>query len=89
TKQNGKFITYETLVPVRNALREAALESDCAFWDMYEAMGGRNSIRNFVLADPPLATPDYIHFTPRGANLMAGMFFDAVMLEYETYRARQ
>jgi lysophospholipase L1-like esterase len=86
TKQNGKFITYETLVPVRNALREAALESDCAFWDMYEAMGGRNSIRNFVLADPPLATPDYIHFTPRGANLMAGMFFDAVMLEYERYR---
>jgi hypothetical protein len=89
TKQNGKFVTYETLVPVRNALREAALESDCAFWDMYEAMGGRNSISNFVLADPPLATPDYIHFTPRGANLMAGMFFDAVMLEYETYRARQ
>ena len=88
TKQNGKFVTYETLVPVRNALREAALESDCAFWDMYEAMGGRNSIRNFVLADPPLATSDYIHFTPRGANLMAGMFFDAVMLEYERYRVK-
>jgi lysophospholipase L1-like esterase len=84
-KENGRFITWETLEPVRDALREAALESDCAFWDMYAAMGGRNSMQNFVLADPPLATPDYIHFTPRGANLMAGMFFDAVMLEYEKY----
>ncbi|MEX0983254.1 MAG: GDSL-type esterase/lipase family protein [Bacteroidales bacterium] len=88
-KENGRFVTWESLEPVRDALREAALESDCAFWDMYGAMGGENSMQNFVLADPPLAIPDYIHFTPRGANLMAGMFFDAVMLEYEKYRAGQ
>ena len=87
-KVNGRFITWETLEPVRNAMREAALESDCAFWDMYKAMGGKNSMKNFVLADPPLATSDYIHFTPRGANLMAGMFFDAVMLEYERYNLK-
>jgi len=86
TKVNGQFTTYETLEPVRNALRQAALETGCAFWDMYEAMGGRNSIQDFVLADPPLATSDYIHFTPRGANLMAGMFFDAMMLEYGKYK---
>jgi len=88
-KENGRFLTWESLEPVRDALHDAALESDCAFWDMYGAMGGENSMPNFVLADPPLATPDYIHFTPRGANLMAGMFFDAVMLEYEKYRAKQ
>ncbi len=82
-KESGRLVTWESLEPVRDALREAALESGCAFWDMYAAMGGENSMQNFVLADPPLATPDYIHFTPRGANLMAGMFFDAVMLEYE------
>ncbi|MEX2370454.1 MAG: GDSL-type esterase/lipase family protein [Bacteroidales bacterium] len=89
TRENGKFVTFNTLEPVRDALREAALESGCAFWDMYEAMGGENSITNFVLADPPLATSDYIHFTPRGANLVAGMFFDAVMLEYGKYKAGQ
>lgn len=85
TKENGRLTTYATLKPVRDALREAALESECAFWDMFEAMGGENSIQNFVLADPPLATSDYIHFTPKGANLMAGMFYDAVMLEYNRY----
>jgi len=88
TKEDGLLTTYSTLEPVRNALREAALETGCTFWDMYAAMGGRNSIQDFVAADPPLATSDYIHFTPRGANLLAGMFFDAVMLEYGKYRSQ-
>jgi lysophospholipase L1-like esterase len=87
TKSDGKFITYETLEPLRDVMRAAAIETGCAFWDMYEAMGGENSIQDFVQADPPLATPDYIHFTPRGANLLAGMFFESVMLEYERYRS--
>ncbi|MCF8352167.1 MAG: hypothetical protein K9H15_13455 [Bacteroidales bacterium] len=81
TRVNGRYTTYEKLEPVRDAMREAALESGCAFWDMYAAMGGEQSIRNFVLADPPLARPDHVHFTPRGANMMAGMFFEAVMAE--------
>ncbi len=87
TKSDGEFTTFATLEPVRNVLREAALDADCGFWDMYEAMGGRNSIQDFVMAEPPLATSDYIHFTNRGANLMAGMVFDAIMLEYEKWKA--
>ena len=87
TKENGRLVTYDALEPVRDALRDAAHETGCAFWDMYSAMGGRNSIQNFVLASPPLASPDYIHFTPKGANLMAGMFFDAIMLEYGKFKA--
>jgi hypothetical protein len=86
-KENGQFITYPKVEPVRNVLKESALESGCSFWDMYEAMGGENSIQNFVLADPPLASTDYIHFTFKGANMVAGMFFDAVMLEYNKYKA--
>jgi lysophospholipase L1-like esterase len=90
TKENGRFVTYKKLEPVRDALKAAAQETGCAFWDMYQAMGGENSIQDFVLADPPLANPDYIHFTPKGANMMAGMFFEAVMLEYNRYlRSRQ
>jgi len=86
TKENGKFVTFPALIGVRDALREAALSNGCSYWDMFEAMGGENSISNFVMADPPLATADYIHFTPRGANLMAGMLFDAIMFEYNHYK---
>lgn len=82
TKVDGKITTFSTVEPVRDALREAALASGYAFWDMYEAMGGYNSMPNFVMADPPLATSDYIHLTPRGANFMAEMFVKALLKEY-------
>lgn len=86
-KENGRFITWESVEPVRDALRGAALESGCAFWDMYEAMGGEKSMQAFVLSDPPLATADYIHFTPKGANLMAEMFCNSLMVEYNRYQS--
>lgn len=85
-KENGRFITWESVEPVRDALRDAALDAGCAFWDMYEAMGGYNSMDAFARADPPLAQTDYVHFTPKGANLMAGMFCSSLMLEYNMWR---
>ena len=76
---------YPGIEPVRNALKNAAMESGFAFWDLYEAMGGYNSMPSFVHADPPLASTDYIHFTALGVNLVAEMFYNALMLEYNRY----
>jgi len=84
-KQRGRFKTYPNIEPIRDALKTAALESGYAFWDLYEAMGGYNSMPSFVEADPPLASSDYVHFTPRGANLVAEMLYNALMLEYRKY----
>lgn len=84
-KEKGKFVTYPNIEPVRDALRKAAIESGFAFWDLYEAMGGHNSMPSFVHADPPLASTDYIHFTMLGVNLVAEMFYNALMLEYRQY----
>ncbi|HER08738.1 MAG TPA: hypothetical protein ENO20_07485 [Bacteroides sp.] len=84
-KERGQFITYPAVEQVRDALKSATLQSGCGFWDLYEAMGGDNSMPSFVQADPPLAKKDYIHFTPLGANLVAEMFYNALMLEYRNY----
>ena len=84
-KEKGSFVTYPGIEPVRNALKHAAMESGFAFWDLYEAMGGYNSMPSFVHADPPLASTDYIHFTALGVNLVAEMFYNALMLEYNRY----
>jgi len=84
-REDGKYVTAPNVERVRNVLKEAALENGCAFWDMYEAMGGRNSMPSFVLADPPLAISDYVHFTSRGANLMSEMFYNALMSDYRKY----
>jgi lysophospholipase L1-like esterase len=88
-KEKGQFVTYPGIEPVRDALRSAALENGFAFWDLYEAMGGYNSMPSFVHADPPLASTDYVHFTPLGVNLVAEMFYNALMTEYRVYASKK
>jgi len=78
-------MSYPGVEPVNDALRTAALEAGCGFWDLYSAMGGHNSMPSFVHADPPLASTDYIHFTSLGVNLVAEMFYKAFMNEYAVY----
>ncbi|MDD2423814.1 MAG: hypothetical protein PHG34_06355 [Candidatus Cloacimonetes bacterium] len=50
---------------------EFARETGCAFWNLYEAMGGYNSMLGLVNQNPPLAGKDYTHFTRRGADYVA------------------
>ena len=89
TRERGYFTTYPNLEPIRDAVKFAALESGFAFWDLYEAMGGYNSMPSFVHADPPLARRDYIHFNALGINLIAEMFHNALMLEYNMHSTQK
>jgi len=88
-RENGHFVTYPGLEGIRNALRDAALESGFGFWDLYDAMGGQNSMASFVHSDPPLASSDYVHFTNLGINLVAEMFYNALMLEYKEFETQK
>lgn len=85
-KEGTKYVTYPLLPDVRDALRTAALDHGCGYWDMYEVMGGRNSMPSWVSAEPPLAAPDYVHFTRQGARKIAELFYDALIKDYEEYK---
>jgi lysophospholipase L1-like esterase len=80
-KDGDKYVTYPYLPLVRDELRKAAFQASCGYWDIYEAMGGHNSMPSWVRSQPPLAGADYTHFTPRGAKLIANMFYNALMYE--------
>ncbi|MCK5846459.1 MAG: hypothetical protein KAG84_03400, partial [Bacteroidales bacterium] len=80
-KDGDRFVTYPFLEVVRDELKKASLAAGYGYWDMYEAMGGKNSMPSWVNAEPSLAGADYIHFTPRGAKLIANMFYNALMVE--------
>ena len=88
-RKNGHFTTYPGLEAIRDALRDAALESGFGFWDLYEAMGGENSMASFVHADPPLASTDFVHFNSLGVNLVAEMFYNALMVEYREFEIQK
>ena len=71
----GVLASYPNVELVRNAQRSAAMRAGCAFWDTYQAMGGRNSIISWAYAQPPLATKDFCHFNHRGIDLVAELLW--------------
>jgi lysophospholipase L1-like esterase len=84
-KDKNHYITDPNVEKVRDALRSAAFKSDAAFWDLYAAMGGKNSMPSWVFAQPSLASGDFVHFNPRGAKTIAQMFYNAFILEYHQF----
>lgn len=88
TKIGSKMQTYEQLPVIVDSLKKMCLGENVAFWDLYEAMGGWNSMIAWVKANPQLAGPDYVHFTPLGAERAGKMLTNAILKTYEYYLKR-
>lgn len=88
-QRKGRYESYPNVPVIRDAQKRAAFRAGCAFWDLFEAMGGRNSMVSWVEADPPLGSPDYIHLSPRGAKLVGEMLYNSLMNEYQEYKKRR
>jgi hypothetical protein len=84
--ENG-YESYPNIEMVRDAQKKASFAAGCAFWDIFEAMGGRNSMPSWVFANPPLAQKDFTHFNPLGAKIIGEMFYRSFIFEYERYLA--
>lgn len=76
-KEGLDYITYPFLPGLRDTMKETALCEGALYFDLYEAMGGRNSMPSWVNADPPLASADHIHFSHRGAQQVADWLLEA------------
>lgn len=69
---SGYHTSPDIPILIRNQ-GELAQENDVAFWNLYEAMGGYNSMIGLVNQKPALASSDYTHFNRRGADYVAKM----------------
>lgn len=66
---------------VRQIIIEEAQEAGAAWWDLYQVMGGAESIRDWRKAD--LAYRDFIHFTQKGYILQAELLYKAILEAYD------
>lgn len=82
-KDGTSYVTHPMLEEARNALREVAFKNGCAFFDMYDCMGGSNSMSSWV--DEKLAATDYIHFSPQGARKIATLLYSSLITNYNNY----
>jgi lysophospholipase L1-like esterase len=86
---NGRIVTWPRLPEVVDSLKAVALRNNAAYWDLYRMMGGENSMGQWVKHNPPYAGPDYIHFTPAGAEKVGEAFSRSFLTYYDFYQLRK
>ncbi|HEY3388511.1 MAG TPA: hypothetical protein VGK38_02995, partial [Prolixibacteraceae bacterium] len=88
TKVDGEYRTMESVPLMVEAQREIARQSQVAFYNLFEAMGGENSMVAFVENNPPLANKDYTHLNFQGGRRVAAIFVKSLINEYQKYNDR-
>src|SRR5690606_29029415 len=79
TTENGQLVTYNLLPYLNEVLKQTCYENDIAYWSMFDAMGGKNSMKHWV--DQKLAASDYTHFSPSGTKVVSELFFLALYMD--------
>ena len=77
TRIDGEMVTYPLVPYMDKLLKKMAEEEQIAYWSMYDAMGGKNSMVKWV--EIGLAGSDYVHFTRAGANKVGRLLYDWLM----------
>lgn len=82
---NGTFETDPSVPLLVEAQRKVAEKEGIAFWNLYSAMGGYNSMVSWVNADTALANKDFTHFNFRGARKVGTLLYEDLMAKYQEY----
>ncbi|HEU0228813.1 MAG TPA: hypothetical protein VFQ86_13825 [Arachidicoccus soli] len=75
-----EYVSYPILPYYISRLKDAATSVGAAYFNTYKAMGGENSMIQWVKHD--LAHKDYTHFTRKGAKIVSQQFYNAFMKAY-------
>lgn len=87
TRKGGTAQTKPTMGPMVSALRLAAAQTGCAFWDAQAAMGGAGSIVRWSRLKPPLAWTDLLHLSSTGQEIVGNLLADAIEAGYDHWVA--
>jgi lysophospholipase L1-like esterase len=85
-KKGTRFVT-DPNIPIMLKLQQGiAARTGIAYWNLFEAMGGTNSMESWVNANPPLALMDYTHPSWQGASKIGQMIANAIISSYRNYK---
>ncbi|MBR1387174.1 MAG: hypothetical protein IJ553_02040 [Alloprevotella sp.] len=86
--RDGVTKTMPGVKAMVEAQHKLAQDEHIAFWNLYSAMGGENSMVKMVRTTPSLANKDYLHINFRGGDMLAKRLFDALQYGKEQYDER-
>ena len=81
------YETYKFLPYCVKKMKEETIDTGSAFWNLYGAMGGKNSMPAWV--DKGLAGSDHIHFSNGGAKIASQFFYEALIAEFSKWTKEQ
>lgn len=84
-RKNGFYETDPSVPILVNIQKKMAEQTGCAYWSLYDAMGGSGSMVKWVEGDTALANKDYTHFNFRGAHKVGKLLYNKLMSEYSDY----
>lgn len=79
-------IGIDSLVAIQAKL---AFENGIPFFNLYQTMGGSGTIVSWVENPERLAAKDYIHMSPRGAEILGRFFYNAFKNDYTKFVCRE
>ncbi|MFC4232508.1 GDSL-type esterase/lipase family protein [Parasediminibacterium paludis] len=85
-RYNGKYNTDKAVPFMVATQQRIANNNKVAFWDLYTAMGGENTIVQWAEDKPTLAYKDYTHVNERGAKKVADIFYSRLMASKKYYQ---
>lgn len=88
SKVDMEMKTDKAVVPLMKAQKYCAERTGAGFINLYNLMGGENSMVKWVDEKPTLATKDYTHFNISGSKKIAGLIFTEIENGYENHKKR-
>ncbi|MDR3309557.1 MAG: hypothetical protein LBS80_06360 [Tannerella sp.] len=80
---SGGYGTMPAVLSLLRAQRQTAKNSEVAFWSIFAAMGGQDSMVKYVNSN--WASKDYTHLSFRGGREVANALYDAIINEKGEY----
>lgn len=81
------LITVPIIPHIVEQQRKTALDVGCAFWNAFEAMGGKGSMARWVRRG--LGQADLTHPTSVGADIIGNWIYQAIIKDYQKYLDEQ
>ena len=85
----GEIITPKALTRVVEIEAKVAADTGIAFFNTFEAMGGRGTMGKWYTGTPRLVSADLIHPMPAGARKVGELFYQALVDGYLRFKVIQ
>jgi lysophospholipase L1-like esterase len=79
SRVNGRLTTNPIIPRLIETQRRAALQAGCAFYNTYEAMGGRGSMARWYTSKPAMCAGDMTHPNRRGADFLGDALYRSLV----------